>query len=109
MTPYGCPVSDRSCGALEIIGKPIEDPEALAHRHDILPEELGYTETLDYEFTEYAYVIHDRKYRDSITAVKAYFSENDSFHLLGRWGTWNYKNMDLCMADAMQLAKELTL
>ena len=109
LTPYGCPVSDRSCGALEIIGKPIEDPEALAHRHDILPEELGYTETLDYEFTEYAYVIHDRKYRDSITAVKAYFSENDSFHLLGRWGTWNYKNMDLCMADAMQLAKELTL
>lgn len=109
LTPYGCPISDRSCGALEIIGKPIEDPEALAHRHDILPEELGYTETLDYEFTEYAYVIHDRKYRDSITAVKAYFSENDSFHLLGRWGTWNYKNMDLCMADAMQLVRELTL
>ena len=29
-----------------------------------------------------------------------------SFKLLGRWGTWNYKNMDLCIKDAMELAEE---
>ena len=64
---------------------------------------------MDYEFTEYAYVIHDKDYRKNVTEIRNYFNEDDSFSLLGRWGTWNYKNMDLCMLDAMNLIKELKL
>lgn len=109
LTPYGCPVPGRDCGALEIIGKRLSDPMVLGKQKDILPEELGFEKALDCEFTEYAYVIHDRDYRQSVTAVLDYFSKDDSFHLLGRWGTWNYKNMDLCMLDAMELIKGLKL
>jgi UDP-galactopyranose mutase len=32
---------------------------------------------------------------------------DESFKLLGRWGTWNYKNMDLCILDAIELANQL--
>ncbi len=109
LTPYGCPVEGKSCGALEIIGQQPENPVLLAERNDILPEELGFTRVLDYEFTEYAYVIHDKDYRKNVTEIRNYFNEDDSFSLLGRWGTWNYKNMDLCMLDAMNLIKELKL
>lgn len=109
LAPCGCPVPGRDCGALEIIGNSIEDPTALARQRDVLPEELGFVKTLDYEFTEYAYVIHDMEYRKNITEITEYFSKDSSFHLLGRWGTWNYKNMDLCMLDAMRLAEELAV
>ncbi len=109
LTPYGGPREGRSCGALEIIGERIEDPAALSQRSDILPEALGFTKALDSEFTEYAYVIHDKKYRKSVTEITAYFAQDDSFSLLGRWGTWNYKNMDLCMLDAMKLTEEMKL
>lgn len=109
LTPYGCPVEGRSCGALEIIGRRLENPLTLTERKDILPEELGFDKALDCEFTEYAYVIHDKNYRRNVAKIMDYFSEDDSFYLLGRWGTWNYKNMDLCMLDAMNLIKELKL
>lgn len=109
LTPHGCPIKGRSCGALEIIGKPIEHPFMLAESKNVLPEELEFTKVLDYEFTEYAYVIHDKNYRHNVTEIMNYFDEDDSFYLLGRWGTWNYKNMDLCMLDAINLVKELKL
>lgn len=109
LTPYGCPVEGRSCGALEIIGRRLENPLALTERKDILPEELGFDKALDCEFTEYAYVIHDQNYRRNVAEIMDYFSNDGSFHLLGRWGTWNYKNMDLCMLDAMNLIKEMKL
>ena len=54
-------------------------------------------------------MIHDKDYRKNVTEIRNYFNEDDSFSLLGRWGTWNYKNMDLCMLDAMNLIKELKL
>ena len=74
---------------------------------NILPEELGFRRILDSEFTEYAYVIHDKAYRSSTDQIKAYFAEVPGFDLLGRWGTWNYKNMDLCILDAMKTAEEI--
>ena len=73
----------------------------------IVPDELGFTKVLDSEFTEYAYVIHDLNYWVNLDIILKYFSQDASFKLLGRWGTWNYKNMDLCMLDAMNLVKEM--
>lgn len=107
LTPNACPNENGGCAALEIIGERFEVTKELAERNDILPRELGFNEVLDSEFTEYAYVIHDKKYRESTDGIKEYFANDESFHLLGRWGTWNYKNMDLCMLDAMELVKEI--
>ena len=73
----------------------------------VLPQELGFEEILDSEFTKYAYVIHDLNYRKNLKVIKDYFADTNGFDLLGRWATWNYKNMDLCMLDAMNLAKEM--
>lgn len=108
LTPHGCPNPERSCGALEIIGPRFTVDESFEKRTDILPDELGFRQSLDTEFTEYAYVIHDMEYRRSLETIFSYFQTDPSFRLLGRWGTWNYKNMDLCMLDAMNMAKELS-
>lgn len=107
LTPHALPNPNRGCGALEIIGKQFTVDASFADNKNILPEELGFEKVLDSEFTEFAYVIHDLNYRKNVTSIKDYFAEDSSFRLLGRWGTWNYKNMDLCMWDAMNLVKEI--
>ena len=72
-----------------------------------MPKELGYEQTIDSEFTEYAYVIHDLNYRNNLTCINAYFNETHGFELLGRWGRWNYNNMDICIWDAMHLVEKM--
>ncbi|MCH5193833.1 MAG: FAD-dependent oxidoreductase [Oscillospiraceae bacterium] len=106
LTPNAINKPDRGCAALEIIGSRF-NVTGLENERNILPEELGYRETLDSEFTEFAYVIHDLNYRKNITHIRDYFSELKGFELLGRWGRWNYNNMDLCIWDSMNLVKEI--
>jgi len=105
LTPFASPNQERGCAALEIIGDQFEVLPSLANDANIVPKELGFARVIDSEFTEYAYVIHDLNYRKNLDSILSYFSKEPSFKLLGRWGTWNYKNMDLCMLDAMNLVK----
>jgi len=108
LTPNASPKAGRGCGALEIIGDRFAVTKDLAKQGNILPEKLGFNEVIDSEFTEYAYVIHDIDYRKNLNNILEYFKEVPDFYLLGRWGTWNYKNMDMCMQDAMQLMEVLS-
>lgn len=107
LTPYASSNPKRGCAALEIIGRQFEITSSLIERSDIVPKEIGFSNVLDSEFTEYAYVIHDLNYRINIKTILNYFSQDTSFKLLGRWGTWNYKNMDLCMLDALNLVERM--
>lgn len=107
LTPNACPDPTRGCGALEIIGPRFTVDATFASQAGILPAELGFKKALDSEFTDYAYVIHDLNYRKNLKNIFEYFQKDHSFKLLGRWGTWNYKNMDLCMLDAMNLVKSI--
>ena len=107
LTPNACPAGSKGCGALEIIGEKFTVDESFEKRTDILTAELGFRKALDSEFTEYAYVIHDMNYARCVSGIKEYFAGDKSFRLLGRWGTWNYKNMDLCMLDAMELVRDM--
>ncbi len=107
LTPNACPDQTKGCGALEIIGEKFEVGSDFATKCDILPKEIGFQKVLDSEFTEYAYVIHDLNYRSNLEQIFDYFMKDSSFRLLGRWGTWNYKNMDLCMLDAMNMVKSI--
>lgn len=95
---------DRGCGAIEIIGDRFDVDSKLLKCAKIVPEELGFNNIIDSEFAEYAYVIHDKDYRKNTEAVKDYFAGVSGFDLLGRWGTWSYKNMDICILDAMEEA-----
>lgn len=106
LTPYANPNTERGCAALEIIGDKFTVSPSIFQDPTIIPKELGFTKVLDSDFTEYAYVIHDQHYRENLDLILQYFSLDNSFNLLGRWGTWNYKNMDLCMYDAMTLANK---
>ena len=103
LTPYASTDPDKGCAALEIIGKKLDVDNGFVNGNGILPEELCFNRVIDYEFTKYAYVIHDKNYRGNIEAIHDFFENDESFDLLGRWGLWNYKNMDMCMWDAMEL------
>ncbi len=108
LTPFASPEPGTGCGALEIIGERFDVSKGFAETPGILPYELGFRRVIDSEFTEYAYVIHDKSYRKNIDGITEFFDTDRSFRILGRWGTWNYKNMDMCMLDAMELVREMT-
>jgi protoporphyrinogen oxidase len=57
---------------------------------------------------EYAYVIYDLKHRENINAVKRFF-ESQGIELCGRFGTYEYLNMDQVIIQAQQLAKKLLI
>lgn len=103
LTPYATPFG--GSGALEIIGPQFGFDDNIIHK--AIPKELHAEKLIDYEFTKYAYVIHDQNYRKNVTAIRSYFESVNGFSLLGRWGLWNYNNMDLCMLDAMKLASKI--
>lgn len=90
-------------GAIEIIGQRFEVEENTIFQPGVAPEQLQLSEIVDTEFTEYAYVIHDINYLRNTSTVLNYFEQLENFALLGRFATWNYKNMDLCMQDAFEL------
>lgn len=53
-----------------------------------------------------AYVVPDLAYPDAVRIVREYV-EGLGIRLLGRFGRWEYLNMDQCVRDALALAKEL--
>ena len=63
-------------------------------------------EPIAFNYTPYSYVIQDAESRDLINKLKKALGEFNIF-LLGRFAEWEYKNMDICMADAMKIAKQL--
>ena len=107
LTPKANPNPQKGAASLEVIGEKINVNDVGFDYNKVLPKELGFKKAIDSEFTKYAYVIHDLNYRRNISNILGFFSRDTSFKLLGRWGTWNYKNMDLCMLDAMELVEQL--
>jgi len=54
----------------------------------------------------YGYVIEDRAYRDNLAIVKDWCG-SQGLHLLGRWGEFEYLNMDEVLRRALALARRL--
>jgi protoporphyrinogen oxidase len=57
---------------------------------------------LDYNVSEHAYVVFDENYETATTAVKQYLTGRD-LYTLGRFGEWQYYNMDVCIKSSMDL------
>ena len=107
LAPDAAPAG-KNCGGIEIIGEQFDfDPETYLKTECIIPEEVGAEKILDSEFSPFAYVIHDTDYRKNTTLIREYFAQLPGFNLLGRWGEWNYNNMDLCIRDGLALGKKL--
>lgn len=63
-------------------------------------------EPLDYNVSDYAYVVYDQNYNSTTSKIKQYL-ENIGLHTIGRFGEWEYYNMDICMESAMKLVDKL--
>jgi protoporphyrinogen oxidase len=59
-------------------------------------------EALDHNISGYAYVVFDENYRQSTSLINDYLREKQ-LHTLGRFGEWQYYNMDVCIKKAMEL------
>jgi protoporphyrinogen oxidase len=61
---------------------------------------------LAYNVSEHAYVVFDQNYDISVKAIKSYLS-NLGIKTLGRFGEWEYYNMDICIKKAMDLFESI--
>ncbi|SHF34217.1 protoporphyrinogen/coproporphyrinogen oxidase [Dysgonomonas macrotermitis] len=64
-------------------------------------------EPLAHSISEYAYVVFDENYDKSTKSVKDYL-QNIGIYTLGRFGEWQYYNMDVCIKKAIDLSKTIT-
>jgi protoporphyrinogen oxidase len=58
---------------------------------------------LDYHVSEHAYVVFDENYDTATKAVKSYLDQK-GLYTLGRFGEWQYYNMDVCIKSSIDLA-----
>ena len=61
---------------------------------------------LDYHVSDHAYVVFDDNYKTSKENITKYL-DNIGIHSIGRFGEWEYYNMDICIKSAMNLAKNI--
>jgi protoporphyrinogen oxidase len=104
LTPKAAPDGGGS-GAFEIIGAEVKASDSLIKQ--ALPDELRAGRIIDTQFSEYAYVIHDKAHAKNVSVTRSYFNGDSGFYSIGRWGAWNYNNMDLCMAEAFDTAARI--
>ncbi|MDB5121065.1 MAG: nucleotidyl-sugar pyranose mutase [Sphingobacteriales bacterium] len=62
---------------------------------------------VDYNISDHAYVVFDENYYKSMIILKRYLKEI-GIYSLGRFGEWEYYNMDVCIKKSIELAKALT-
>lgn len=62
--------------------------------------------SMDYCTTEYAYVLFDHHHK-ACTERLIEFLKSHRIYSLGRFGEWQYYNMDMCIKRALDLWKEL--
>ena len=63
-------------------------------------------EPLDYNVSDYTYVVYDQNYGNATMKIKRYL-ELLELHSIGRFGEWEYYNMDICMESAFKLADRI--
>lgn len=59
-----------------------------------------------YNYGELAYVVFDQNYNRATSAIKEYL-QSIGLHSIGRFGEWQYYNMDICILQSLKLANEL--
>lgn len=61
---------------------------------------------LDYNVSDHAYVVFDENRGRSVKAIQAYLNENELVSI-GRFGQWEYYNMDVCMKQSYDIYSKL--
>lgn len=63
-------------------------------------------EAIDYHQSEHAYVLFDKNYANNRMKIKDYLKELELYSI-GRFGDWEYYNMDICIKQSIELAKKI--
>jgi len=90
----------------------IMSDEELLNKVIIGLEKIGFIDdSKDINFSEvkrfkYAYVIYDLNHKQNVNLIKDYFSK-EGILLNGRFGTFEYINMDVVIRNSIELAKQL--
>lgn len=85
----------------EAVGKVTYDEMVAAGKSvDIL------LEPIDYNVSEHAYVLFDKDVEEKKALIENYF-EKTNLHLHGRFGNWEYYNMDICILNSIRLAEKM--
>ncbi|WP_035589337.1 protoporphyrinogen/coproporphyrinogen oxidase [Hippea jasoniae] len=63
-------------------------------------------EPIDYHVSDHAYVVYDQNYKNATKIIKDYLIEI-GLYSIGRFGEWEYYNMDVCMESAMNLVRKI--
>jgi protoporphyrinogen oxidase len=61
---------------------------------------------LDYHISKHAYVVFDDNYAQNVNMIQDYLNKI-GIHSIGRFGEWQYYNMDICIKKAMDLSIEI--
>ena len=61
---------------------------------------------IDFNVSDHAYVVFDDQYKESTDKIFEYLRQV-GIKTLGRFGQWEYFNMDVCIFEAMKLAVEI--
>lgn len=61
---------------------------------------------LSYHVSDHAYVVFDENYDNATNAIKAYIDDM-GLYTLGRFGEWQYYNMDVCIKQSIELEKRI--
>lgn len=89
----------------------ITESLGVKHYHEMIKhgQKIPYLkDAIDFHVSDYAYVVFDKNYKDSTSHIKKYL-KHIGIYTLGRFGEWNYYNMDMCIKSAMVIAKTISL
>jgi protoporphyrinogen oxidase len=84
----------------EVIGNHSKEEMVLAGKNDPFLEI-----PLDSNYGERAYVVFDENYQESTRLIKEYLQKT-GIDSIGRFGEWQYYNMDVCIKSSMNLAEK---
>lgn len=63
-------------------------------------------EPSSFNISNHAYVVYDKNYEECKLCVLDYLN-GQGIYSLGRFGEWEYYNMDVCIKSAMRLSKKI--
>ena len=64
-------------------------------------------EPICYNVSDYAYVVFDQNYKSATEIIKDYLN-SIGLYSIGRFGEWEYYNMDVCMEKAIELVQKIS-
>jgi len=62
---------------------------------------------LDFNVSDHAYVVYDDNREFAVNKIQEYL-KSIGIHSIGRFGQWDYFNMDVCMKQSLELYKKIT-